>query len=417
MERGNKTSHRGITRLNKQEMVVRVRVVGPAGQRKEAERRVQATTVSEAQKYQEQLRQELLAQLDADTGMSNVSSSPVLTETLTDYAGRWVKHLQATGRCRPHVLQTRLEVLERFILPSLGHLLLVEIRPQHLAAWMEWLGKRRTSAGAPYRAATLHTAWRVLRVMLRDGVLLAGLRQDPTVAVRFQIKGAPAKHQDVLTQQEVHALLGAAVDESPDVRAMLVLGFTTGMRFGELSALTWVDVDFDRRVIRVQRSQVRGYVGATKTGRVRVVPLAEAALAVLQAHRGWQQASMVAGSDSGLVFPSKRGTHRFNSMLTKPLQRCAERAGLNKHVSAHTMRRTVNNLIRQASGDIVARAVTGHATQAMTEHYSHVTAVEKLSAQGAALGDLSRVLAEAWSKRGEEKGGSPQKGGKNAVSQ
>jgi integrase len=417
MERGTKTAHPGIARLNKQEMVVRVRVQDSQGNRKEAERRVQTSSVQEALKVQEQLREELLAQLASETGVANVvTGTSALTETLTDFAQRWLKHLEASGRNRQHVIDMRVDKLNRFILPSLGHLRLVEIRPAHLAAWMEWLGSRRMENGQPYRLASLQAVWGVLRTMMRDAVVLAGLRQDVTVGVRFQAKAEGAKHKDVLTQEEVHRLLAEAVHESPDIRAMLVVGFTTGMRFGELSALTWADVDLNRRVVRVAKSQVRGNVGPTKTGNVRTVPLAEAAAAVLKAHHEWQtkppEGTRMRRNPMGLVFPSDEGTHRYQSMLTRPLARCVERAGIQKHVSAHTMRRTVNNLIRQASGDIVARAVTGHTTVAMTEHYSEVTAVEKLSAQGAALGDLTRVLAEAWRKRGEDMGGSGGNGGK-----
>lgn len=50
------------------------------------------------------------------------------------------------------------------------------------------------------------------------------------------------------------------------------------------------------------------------------------------------------------------------------------------------MRRTFNNLARQAAGDIVARSMTGHSTMEMTEHYSHVTLEEKNKAVVKALG-------------------------------
>ncbi len=47
-----------------------------------------------------------------------------------------------------------------------------------------------------------------------------------------------------------------------------------------------------------------------------------------------------------------------------------------KRVTIHGLRRTFNNLSRQVAGEIVARSITGHVTQAMTEHYSHVDAKE-----------------------------------------
>ena len=36
--------------------------------------------------------------------------------------------------------------------------------------------------------------------------------------------------------------------------------------------------------------------------------------------------------------------------------------------------------MRREAGEIVARSITGHVTQAMTEHYSHVDTKEKLAA-------------------------------------
>ena len=49
-------------------------------------------------------------------------------------------------------------------------------------------------------------------------------------------------------------------------------------------------------------------------------------------------------------------------------------------VTTHGLRRTFNNEVRREAGEIVARSITGHVTQAMTEHYSHVDRAEKLAA-------------------------------------
>lgn len=55
----------------------------------------------------------------------------------------------------------------------------------------------------------------------------------------------------------------------------------TGCRAGELAALEWPDVDFDRRLITVQRS----FDGPTKSDRVRYVPILDPLLPVLRAWR------------------------------------------------------------------------------------------------------------------------------------
>jgi integrase len=50
------------------------------------------------------------------------------------------------------------------------------------------------------------------------------------------------------------------------------------------------------------------------------------------------------------------------------------------HLTVHGLRRTMNNLLRQVTHGEVVRSVTGHVTERMTEHYSHIGADEKSSA-------------------------------------
>ena len=44
--------------------------------------------------------------------------------------------------------------------------------------------------------------------------------------------------------------------KSPDVRAMIVVQVSTGIRFCELSALEWRDINLDKACLRIERSQV-----------------------------------------------------------------------------------------------------------------------------------------------------------------
>jgi integrase len=60
--------------------------------------------------------------------------------------------------------------------------------------------------------------------------------------------------------------------------------------------------------------------------------------------------------------------------------------------TVHGLQRTFNNLSRQVAGNIVTRAITGHVTEEMTEHHSHVDRAEKLRA-------ADQVVALAGSAR------------------
>lgn len=56
-------------------------------------------------------------------------------------------------------------------------------------------------------------------------------------------------------------------------RTLFEVAYKTGMRFGELAALTWGDIDWTNRVIHVQRSYRQGLLSSTKNRKRRDVPV------------------------------------------------------------------------------------------------------------------------------------------------
>ena len=70
----------------------------------------------------------------------------------------------------------------------------------------------------------------------------------------------------------------------------MLLGGDAGLRAGEMRALEWTDVNFNKRQLTVERGDWHGRVTSTKGGRVRYVPMTERLAAVLQAHRHLKKA-------------------------------------------------------------------------------------------------------------------------------
>ncbi|KAB2896576.1 MAG: DUF3596 domain-containing protein [Burkholderiaceae bacterium] len=85
------------------------------------------------------------------------------------------------------------------------------------------------------------------------------------------------------TAAERAALLDAC---RPDERPMLQFWFSTGLRPGELQALEWRHIDWERRTARIELNQVAGVIKAPKTAAgIRDVDLDASAIAALQAQR------------------------------------------------------------------------------------------------------------------------------------
>lgn len=75
-----------------------------------------------------------------------------------------------------------------------------------------------------------------------------------------------------MTEEETHSLLLEAKGQWKD---MIYLAVNTGLRFGELIALKWDDINFNEKVLTVNRSIVRNVEGSPKNNKSRIIPLSQ----------------------------------------------------------------------------------------------------------------------------------------------
>jgi integrase/recombinase XerD len=149
----------------------------------------------------------------------------------------------------------------------------------------------------------------------------------------------------------------------------------TGLRRSELIALDWGDVTLDG-----PRPSL--LVRCGKGGKPRRQPLPTQLVGRLERLRDERYAS-----SADAVFCGLHGTRLQPAILADIIRRATSRAGISKHVTAHTLRHTAATWLRQATGD--ARLVAeylGHADLSTVSRYAHV-ASEELHAATQALAD------------------------------
>lgn len=160
----------------------------------------------------------------------------------------------------------------------------------------------------------------------------------------------------------------------------------TGLRFGEASALMWTDIDYERGLIHIRRNNWKGRITEPKTARSRrTVPMVPELAAILRQHRGRMLTDQHPGLARGHVFPSQNGTLHKGVPLGPVIRKALAQAGINIHLTTHGLRRTFNDLARRVATGQVVRAIVGHTTEAMTEHYSMIDASEKHAVQAAVI--------------------------------
>jgi integrase len=228
--------------------------------------------------------------------------------------------------------------------------------------------------------------------MLREAVIDCSLSRDPTLGVKA-LPEEPQQHT-ILTMEELSRFLSETKKLYPQHFGMVTVLATTGLRFGEASALCWDDIDEKKQLIYVRHRQVRGKTAPPKSRKYRSVAAPLSVFELLSAHRQEMLRHQVAGLEKSIVFPSLTGGYRQPSVLNKPFVEIAKAAEIERRVTAHTLRRTYNNCMRQVGVDkMILRAMTGHSSEGMTEHYSEVTAEEKRKAVELGLTPILDLVA------------------------
>lgn len=367
-------------------------IVRARGPLKTEKRKVVHGTMGDAVKALEQMRAEL-----AEPQKAIVMLTPL---TLGDCAPRWFKVLQARRRdIKPAFFDTRTYHLERFVLPYFGAMAVESIKARHVDAWKDWLlqqrqpetvgGRTHHDAGKEYAHSTLLCVWGLFQTLLKFACMQADV-PNPALGLRFDVSGGRAtRPKATLTLNEIGQLLHALGTQTPDLKVMVMVGLATGTRFAEFSAMHWADIDMVAGTWRLERSQIGGVIGRPKTEATRrLVYLPADVVEALRVHKAWQQET--GRIDGDLVFPGTRGGYRSPAVLRKPLAEACRIAGISKKITAHCLRKSNNNLLRQSASDVVVRAMVGHAATAddMTFLYSEVSATEHRSAQTKAFGEV-----------------------------
>ena len=232
-------------------------------------------------------------------------------------------------------------------------------------------------------AQTANNCLRMLRMVMGDAVSDFELARNPTARVRSHPRRQVGDSEcNSLEAEELGRVLTCFRETERDYYTLALTLALTALRFGEATALKWSDIDEGAGLIRVERAQWNGIVSTTKTGIIRTVPLVPELAEELRAHRTRQLAEQSAGLGEGWVFATEEGKLLPRAAMRWALGRVLKRVGITRRFTRHGFRFTFNNLSRRVAGEIVTRSITGHVTQAMTEHYSHVGRDEKLAAAG-----------------------------------
>jgi integrase len=208
---------------------------------------------------------------------------------------------------------------------------------------------------------TVNNVLTVLNMLLKKAVEWNVIERMPCTIRLLPIPKGSAGFYDF---DEYERLVAAAKATDRVPYLIVLLGGEAGLRCGEMMALEWSDVDLVKRQFRVERSDWKGHVTATKGGRVRHVPMTIRLVTALREHRHLRAARVLCQGD---------GSPLTQKIVQNHVWRSARRAQLGKG-GVHRLRHTFcSHLAMRGAPARAIQELAGHMDLVTTQRYMHLS--------------------------------------------
>jgi integrase len=324
---------------------------------------------------QEALEKLRKAQYDYQQGL--LATGP--RQSLAQYLEHWLEEVHKPAVKLTTYAKYR-RVIDKHILPEIGHLQLRKLTPEHL----ERLYARKTREGLS--ASMVRHIHVILHEALEQAVRKRYLAQNVSDLVGDlpRIKRREAK---IITREQAQLLIAAA--KGTQLETIVILAITTGMRHGEIIGLQWLDINVDERCLSIRRTVTRlsgvkdrfaGHFEVTspKTeGGQRTIMLASVVMQALKEQQVRQEAARLKAGEKwqehGLVFCNTYGSYLNPDALLAQFHRLLEHAGLPR-MRLHDLRHSAATiLLGKGAHPKLVQELLGHSSIDITmDIYSHV---------------------------------------------
>lgn len=294
--------------------------------------------------------------------------------TFSELADIWINQYNPTASERwkySHGVQ-----LKKHLLPYIGSLNIKDLRQIHLQTIISKLARQ------DYATQTMkqikQTAVRIMKVAVDSDLIM----RNPFSGVSVPVK-EPEERQP-LSQKQIKLVTENWRGHRMGLAGMIML--FSGLRKGELLALTWEDIDLDNRIITVNKSlsclcnKIKIKQPKTKSG-IRKVPIPNKLFAVLDEVK--KSSGIVCTSAEGEQMTEMAYKRAWESYM-KYLNTCAggtKGCGKRKacwkmeKFTAHMMRHTYATMLFDANVDVKsAQRFLGHSDIEVTLNiYTHLS--------------------------------------------
>lgn len=281
--------------------------------------------------------------------------------TFQNAADNYLK-LHAELHCKLSTLEFYKACLKKHLLPYFGSLKLVDITPNTINQFMFQKVQEGLSPKSINHFITLLGS--VIQKMVDDEIIA---RNPVSKVKRLKL---PYREMGFFNQEEIKTVLEVAEKHYPDFYPLLFTAIFTGMRRGELLALTWNDINWQTRKIKVSKSLFKGQINSPKTSNsVRTVDMSNELIKVL---KEWKL--KCPHSENELIFPNQEGNYLdADNMVKRRFIPVLKKAGVNI-IRFHDLRHTYASLLIAQNIPIkyIQRQMGHGSIQVTMDTYGHI---------------------------------------------
>ena len=321
--------------------------------------------------------------------------------TLCEWSEIWLAAVE--GTVKPKTYEYYYKFFCNYINDAMGNKLLGDIKSLDIQYFLNNLATKPALKGKPLSPATVNGVRRTINACLNYAVDNDIIRSNPAKSTK-PIRNTKRQEIMVLSKEQLMMLLDVAAQKDyihitgaqykEDIGQAylrccyyfaLVLEAASGLRIGELFALTWSDLDLDAQVVHVKQTMVWGsadvkFVSPKTLRSKRDIDIDDCTVQKLKKWQIWQKQyaaqfeSLFLNSD-GLVFTNSFGKPiNYTNFYQRYWRKLLLAAELPEGFTFHALRHTHASLLLMAGENIkVVSERLGHSSVSTTYNiYCHV---------------------------------------------
>jgi len=233
-----------------------------------------------------------------------------------------------------------------------------QIESEHLQNFIHWINELGISPRSQSRVIS------GIKSFYKYLLIENYIQKDPTELLETPKIGRELPK--VLTVDEIDKLI-QAIDlsqaEGQRNKAIIETIYSCGLRVSELINLKLSNLHFDEGFIRI--------VG--KGNKERLIPISQKAIKEINLYFEDRNKLSVNPGHEDILFLNRRGKQLTRVMVFTIIKRLAEKAGLSKDISPHTLRHSFATHLIEGGADLRAiQEMLGHESIITTEIYTHL---------------------------------------------